>query len=107
MRSCISLRGGKTRVLHPCYREFPLALRIRNAQHTSVLLTGADIRKWLPGDSLYDDSVFLPADVPAGEYDVSLALLDPVSRQPKVKLAIAGMEPDGWYKLGRLTVAAR
>ena len=91
----------------PCYREFPLALRLSNAQHTSVLATAADIRKWLPGDSLYDDAVFVPNGIPAGEYDLSIALLDSATQQPKVKLAIAGMEPDGWYKLGRITVAAR
>ncbi len=89
----------------PCYRDFPLAIRIRNPQHTTVLATGADIRKWLPGDNLYNDAVFLPAGTPPGEYDVSIALLNPESRQPQVKLAIAGMEPDGWYKLGRLVVA--
>jgi hypothetical protein len=91
----------------PCYREFPLALRIRNQEHTTVLVTGADIRKWLPGDNLYDDAVFVPAGMPAGDYDISMALVDPLSRQPKVKLAIAGIEPDGWYKLGRITVSAQ
>ena len=43
--------------------------------------------------------------MPAGEYDLAIALLDPQTRQPKVKLAIAGMEPDGWYTLGKIKVA--
>jgi Domain of unknown function (DUF4832)/Beta-galactosidase len=91
----------------PCYREFPVALRLRNAQHTTVLTTGADIRKWLPGDSLYDDAVFVPNDMPLGQYDLSIAVLNPASQQPAVKLAIAGIEPDGWYKLGTITVTGR
>jgi len=89
----------------PCYKEFPLALRLKNNQHTAVLLTKADIRAWLPGDAVYDDSVFLPHDLPPGEYDLSLALVDPRTRQPKVKLAIEGVQSDGWYDLGRIVVA--
>jgi hypothetical protein len=35
---------------------------------------------------------------------VQLAMLDPQTRQPKVKLAIAGIGADGWYTMGKLTV---
>lgn len=88
----------------PCYRQFPLALRLRNAARAEVLVTGADIRAWLPGDNLYDSAVFVPADMPAGEYDLDIGLLDAQTRQPKVKLAIAGLLEDGWYRLGKVTV---
>ena len=88
----------------PCYRPFPLALRLKNAKRTEVLVTDADIRKWLPGDNLYDDAVFLPLDIPQGEYDLELAILDPRTLKPKVKLAISGRGPDGWYKMGKVKV---
>jgi hypothetical protein len=88
----------------PIYREFLLALRLKNAACEEVLATAADIRGWLPGDNLYDDAVFLPAGMPPGEYALELAILDPETRQPKVKLAIAGMRPDGWYSLGTIQV---
>jgi len=88
----------------PCYREFPLALRLKNSGRSAVMATGADIRTWLPGDIVYDDGVFVPADLPPGEYDLSVALVDPASREPKVKLAIAGMQADGWYALGKIEV---
>ncbi|MEA2064056.1 MAG: DUF4832 domain-containing protein, partial [Gemmatimonadota bacterium] len=88
----------------PCYKEFPLALRLKNSRRTEVLLTGADIRKWLPGDNLYDDAVFLPLDMPGGEYDIEIGILDPGSLKPKVKLAIEGITPDGWYRMGKITV---
>ncbi len=90
----------------PCYRHFPLALRLQGAGRTEVLETAADIRTWLPGDSIYSDAVFLPADLPKGEYDLSLALLDPWTRQPKVQLAIEGRQPDGWYPVGKIKVTA-
>ena len=88
----------------PCYRPFPLALRLKNAERTEVLVTDADIRKWLPGDNLYDDAVILPLDMPRGEYDLELAILDPGTLKPKVKLAISGRGPDGWYKMGKIKV---
>ena len=88
----------------PAYRQFPLALRLKNASHSAVLRTDADIRTWLPGDAIYDSSVFVPADLPVGEYDIEIALLDPFTGLPKVKLAIAGIQPDGWYTLGKLKI---
>ena len=86
----------------PCYKNFALALRLKNEARAQIFLTLADIRKWLPGGVLYDDAVFVQPDMPAGEYELSLAIVDPASRSPKVKLAIAGMEPDGWYPLGKI-----
>ena len=88
----------------PCYRRFPFALRLKNAAHTEVLVTDADIRTWLPGDSLYDNAVFVPAELPAGEYELAVAIVDPRTREPKVKLAIAGVGPDGWYPMGKVNV---
>ncbi|HZU29399.1 MAG TPA: DUF4832 domain-containing protein [Bryobacteraceae bacterium] len=88
----------------PCYRQYPLALRLSGNGRTQILPTDADIRTWLPGDSIYDDSVFIPADMPAGDYDLSLAILDPVSRNPAIKLAIAGRQEDGWYSMGKIHI---
>jgi hypothetical protein len=88
----------------PCYKRFPLALRLSNDKRTEILTTDADIRNWLPGDNLYDDAVYLPADLPPGEYMLDIALLHPLSRKPAIKLAIAGMQPDGWYTLGKVVV---
>jgi Domain of unknown function (DUF4832)/Beta-galactosidase len=88
----------------PCYRGFPLALRLKGPEHVEILITSADIRQWLPGDNLYDAAVFLPADMPTGEYNLQIAILDAAARHPKVKLAIAGVQPDGWYHLGKITV---
>jgi len=88
----------------PCYRDFPFALRLKSPQRTEVLVTDADIRDWLPGDILYDDAVFLPLDMPVGEYDLEVAILDRRTRKPKVKLAIEGAGPEGWYRMGRITV---
>jgi hypothetical protein len=88
----------------PCYHKFPLALRIKNGQKSQILITDADIRTWLPGDNLYDNSVLVPPDMPGGEYDLQIGILDQFSKKPKVKLAISGRQPDGWYHLGKIKI---
>ena len=89
----------------PCYRKFTLALRLRNEQRTETLATNADITSWLPGDNVFDSAVTVPAGLVPGEYELAIALLDPQSNLPKVKLAIQGRAEDGWYRLGILKVA--
>jgi Domain of unknown function (DUF4832) len=89
----------------PCYRKFTIALRLRNEQRTDTLATNADITSWLPGDNVFDSTVTVPAGLVPGEYELAIALLDPQSILPNVKLAIQGRTEDGWYRLGILKVA--
>ena len=88
----------------PSYRKFPLAFRLNNDRQTVILPTAADIRRWMPGDNLYNDSIFIPADLPDGEYTLSIAIVDPVNLRPKVRLGIQNMEADGWYPMGKINV---
>lgn len=93
----------------PCYVDYPLAIRIKNEKNTATILTQVNIRKWLPGDNIYNDVVYLPSDFPSGEYDVEIALLDKYTYldehpKPAVKLAIEGLTKDGWYSMGKIKV---
>jgi hypothetical protein len=63
-----------------------------------------DVRKWLPGDSVYDGTLYVPAPLKSGDYRLRVALLDPRTQQPAVRLAIEGRQPDGWYDLGSVSV---
>jgi hypothetical protein len=69
-----------------------------------VLPTDANIREWLPGDIVYDHSVFIPVDLPAGSYEIQVAVVDRLRYEPRVKLAIEGRGDDGWYPLGTIDV---
>ena len=91
----------------PIYKPFALALRLQGAGRTEIFLTDADIRKWLPGDNLYDSAITLPANLPAGEYQVAVGIVDADSRAPKVKLAIEGVDGEGWYPLTKISVQAQ
>lgn len=108
-----SVRGGgrlsfsswwENKGVAPCYKKFPLALRLRDGSRREVLLTDADITSWLPGDNLFDGSVTIPTRLQPGQYELEMALVDPSTRVPKLKLAIAGRTAEGWYPLGNLHV---
>ncbi len=57
-----------------------------------------------PGDMVAaSDTLSLPADMPAGQYTVSIGVVDQ-AETPVVRLAIKGRAADGWYPLGKVTV---
>jgi hypothetical protein len=84
----------------PVYRSYLLALKIGDA----VVALDADLRQWLPGDSVYENTVPIPRELKSGKYRLRVALLDPRTRTPAIRLAIAGLQSDGWYDLGDITV---
>ena len=88
----------------PIYQPFVLAFRLSSSDHSTVIRTDADLRKWVPGDAVFEDPVFVPGDLPAGDYQISVGLLDPITLQPGIRLAIEGRAADGWYVLGKVRV---
>jgi hypothetical protein len=95
----------------PVYREYELAVELRPSgqgsqgrQNSAILRIPVDVRKWLPGDAVYDGSLYIPEDLPPREYRVRIAMLDPRTGQPAVRLAIQGRQDDGWYDLGPVTI---
>jgi uncharacterized protein DUF4832 len=90
----------------PIYRPFVLAFRFSSPARSAIVRTGADVRKWLPGDAVFEDPLFVPEDLPAGNYELSVALLDPITLQPGIRLPIGGRGIDGWYALGKIRVSA-
>ncbi|GAB4141801.1 MAG: DUF4832 domain-containing protein [Thermogutta sp.] len=109
----------------PCYRPYPVAIRLRNEQGVQhICVTEFTVNCLMPGTVVpfTDDfmkqppelppgepltmeiGIPLPATLPPGDYEVSAAVLDEQSRVPTVRLAIAGRESDGWYPLSRLSV---
>ena len=109
----------------PCYRPYCVAYRLANERGDAELFV-SDVRvnRWWPGSiELFTeeflrepgdlpagevvpvtDQIRLPADLPPGRYRLSLAIVDPASRQPVVQLGIEGRADDGWYPLSTLNV---
>jgi hypothetical protein len=84
----------------PVYRDYRLAIEIGSA----VIPLEADIRQWLPGDSVWENTISVPWDLKPGKYRLRVALLDPVTLSPVIQLAIGGRQNDGWYDMGDIDV---
>lgn len=83
----------------PPYRPYVIALRAGSVV-VDLPIAAADL---LPGDLVYEGDLALPP-LPEGDHPLSIAVLDPVTRTPAVKLAIEGRAPDGYYPLGTVQI---
>ncbi len=88
----------------PVYREYSLALQLSSPETTSVLRVPVDIRKWLPGDAVFDGTLYVPKILKPGTYTLRVAMLDSRAEAPAIRFAIEGRQPDGWYDLGSIVV---
>jgi hypothetical protein len=88
----------------PCYRNYVLSLRLVRGKDKIVLPTAANISGWLPGDIVYKDAVFLPAEIRPGSYELQVGILDRLLSKPCIRLANVGRTNDGWYTLDEIEV---
>jgi hypothetical protein len=109
----------------PCYRPYRLAYRFDDGRGCrKTIVSSVAVSKWMPGSvevgtrafldnppDLPDgelnsvaDSITIPADLPPGEYTMSLAVVDSQTAVPVVRLGIQGRAADGWYPLSKVTV---
>jgi hypothetical protein len=88
----------------PPYTNYPLAVQLRSATTSAEIRVPVDVRTWLPGDAVFDGSLYIPETLPEGVYDFRVALLDPRTGKPAVRLAIAGRDSDGWYTEGQIQI---
>lgn len=109
----------------PCYRPYRIAFRLTNDNSFSRVFVGhVTVNRWLPGSiDLFTDEFFkepkdlplgdivaaadslaLPADLSAGAYSLSIAIVDEEPATPVVKLGIKGRADDGWYPLSTIMV---
>ncbi len=89
----------------PCYnRNYKLALRLKNVESDIILLTDADITRWLPGDAIFNNGIFIPHEFSPGKYKLQLSIVDQQLRVPRIKLAIEGIDNEGWYTLGNIEI---
>jgi hypothetical protein len=89
----------------PAYTNYQLAVQLRSANAGAEITVPVDVRKWLPGDAVFDGSLFIPESLPEGTYDFRVAMLDPRTGKPAVRFGIAGRDSDGWYSEGHIRVA--
>lgn len=88
----------------PVYRDYQLAVGLAGPSGAAVFVTPAQVRKWLPGEAVWDGPVYVPEDLKPGNYRFRVALLDPRTRRPAIRLAIEGRQSDGWYDLDAIQI---
>jgi len=92
----------------PFYFDWPLELRLvdDNGQVAAkATAENADIRQWLPGRTEASASLKLPGGLAEGSYALNVAILDPETGEPGIRLANEGREADGSYRIGQIQVA--
>jgi uncharacterized protein DUF4832 len=96
--------------LAPPYRDYRLALRLSpdGGEPTAPLISLGpnSIRGWLPGRREVTEPLALPLHLRPGRYELALAVVDPHTHEPAVRLAIQGRAADGWYPLGPVEIRA-
>ncbi len=88
----------------PVYKDYQLAIRLSGASKSLVLATDAQLRRWLPGDIVHAQDLYIPSDVPAGRYQLEVGIVAAGGSDPKVRLAIEGRSEQGWYAMGDIEV---
>jgi hypothetical protein len=90
----------------PPYLDFVLGLRLSGADRSKahVFAGKTSVKGWLPGKVEASEPLSVPAGLSPGSYDLSVAILDPATKQPVLRLAVEGRGEDGWYRAGRIDV---
>jgi len=93
----------------PPYRDYQLAFRLVNVadKTAKVMVSKTSIKGWLPGETRITESLKLPQALRPGRYELALAVVDPATKEPAVRLAIAGRAEDGWYPLSQVEVSGK
>jgi hypothetical protein len=90
------------------YVQYPLRVYLVDAGGKAVWSAEDarfDPRGFVKGSTYPVSSTFtLPEELPAGRYQLKIALVDPITGEPAVQLAIEGRDSEGRYSLGEVTV---
>jgi hypothetical protein len=88
----------------PVYNEYDLTVELRSPNKSVRIPIPVEVRKWLPGDALFDGTIYVPDDLADGAYDVRIGMLDPRTGAPAIRFGIEGRQEDGWYAMGSISV---
>lgn len=108
----------------PCYRPYRLAFRLASSAFSKVIVSGVTLNRWPPGSiEMFTPDFFkmpkdlppgeirvvsatmsLPANLPIGEYTLSIAVVEDATWVPVLRLGIKGRADDGWYPISKIQV---
>ena len=90
----------------PCYADYVPAVSLVDADGRRAWTAAlpSNVRQWLPGHLAVAAEPVVPDALPAGDYVLAVAVVDPATMEPAVRLAIEGADEHGWYPLSRIGV---
>ena len=92
----------------PSYNDYRIALRLKKEKEAEakpiVSVTDSSIRRWPPGNKKIEAVLRLPVAIQPGKYQLAVGVVEPESRTPAVRLAIAGRDSEGWYPLSHVEI---
>jgi hypothetical protein len=110
----------------PCYKPYRLAYRLSQANGggKAMVVSTVTVNRWLPGSielftkeffkepkdlppgeiNPVTDAIALPQGLEPGTYDLSVAVVEPATGTPVVRLGIKGRTEEGWYQVSKVTV---
>jgi hypothetical protein len=88
----------------PIYYDYILAFQIHSSDASALLPVSVDLKKWLPGDAVFEGTLYVPHELKPGPYRFRVSVLDPQTLKPAIQLAFEGRQSDGWYDLGGIEV---
>ena len=93
----------------PPYNDYLLAFRLaeEKSRETRIFMRTSSIKGWLPGQIKITELLKVPENLKPGQYELALAVVDPITRNPAIRLAIEGRAEDGWYPLSRIEVVSK
>lgn len=88
------------------YRPYVLRFSLVDADGKIVATSDgkADLLQWLPGDFDVAESFTVPVNLKAGEYSLTLSVVDPSGQRRPFQLAIDAPQTEGRYTVGRIQV---
>ncbi|QDX31434.1 DUF4832 domain-containing protein [Dickeya poaceiphila] len=89
----------------PIYLKYDLAYRVANDANNVMIMgkTTENVRAWLPGQHSFIYQLAMPEALPAGQYNIDVAMLD-AKGVSRINLANEGKQADGWYRVSTVTV---
>jgi len=89
----------------PIYRPYRFAYRFRQSGKEAIIASKQDARGWMPGQVWFEDALIAPAFLkPGGSAKLDVGLVDPETKEAKVKFAIEGVREDNWHPMTMVDV---
>lgn len=86
----------------PIYKQLPLMVRLKNADHSYEFKTDVDIKTWMPGETKNEFAVTLPADIASGTYDIEIGIFNDYI--PMVYFCTDAEQDAPYYIVGNIAI---